>query len=265
MRRSAGCAGTRYARRRPGRRSPAGRRTTSRRTRFSTAPPFAAPGEDVAARTRHALLERLAGIEFRLREPRPTAARRAARRRRFAYESHTSPVEGIDIAIASGPATPSATEPFFYVAFAPRPTSVADEIDDLAELEGGGSGTTRSGSEPFCRDRVHDLRHGIAAGRLGPRFFDSALEQLRTLAGSKKSDIEDEGTVLRPRTRSDASPRSKRGRRDGPIRLSGDAGSYSSALLCSPSASRRPRPGLKNRRAARVFSGSRRDARGESG
>jgi len=102
----------------------------------------------------------------------------------FAYESRTSPAEGIEIAIGFRPGDAEHNEPFLYVALAPRPRFRVDEIDDLAELEGGGEWNDEDwfgAVLPGSAYTIYDTEPVQAASVLS--FFDSALEQLRSLAG----------------------------------------------------------------------------------
>jgi hypothetical protein len=102
----------------------------------------------------------------------------------FAYESRTSPAEGVEIAIGFRPGDAEHNEPFLYVALAPRPRFRVDEIDDLAELEGGGEWNDEDwfgAVLPGSAYTIYDTEPVQAASVLS--FFDSALEQLRSLAG----------------------------------------------------------------------------------
>ena len=102
----------------------------------------------------------------------------------FAYESRTSPAEEVEIAIGFRPGDGERNEPFFYVALAPRPRLGATEIDDLAELEGGGEWTDEDwfgAVLPGSACTIYDTKTAQAA--TAASFFDSALEQLLIVAG----------------------------------------------------------------------------------
>ena len=109
----------------------------------------------------------------------------------FAYESLTSPAEGIDIAIGFRPGSAERNEPFFDVAFAPRPKLGAGEIDDLAELEGGGEWNDEEwfgAVLPGSTYPIYDTESAKAASVLA--FFDSALDNFASSPASRS--IEDE-------------------------------------------------------------------------
>jgi hypothetical protein len=102
----------------------------------------------------------------------------------LAYESRVSPAEGIEIAIGFQPGDAERREPYFYVALLPRPDLGEDEFDELEELEGGGEWTDEDwfgAVLPGSAYTIYDSESVQAASATS--FFDSALEQVRGLAG----------------------------------------------------------------------------------
>jgi hypothetical protein len=145
--------------------------------------PFAPPGEDVLRKLTVHFSNAWRVLSF-VSESTPDCSAPRCSAAAFAYESRTSPAEGIDIAIGFRPGDAERNEPYFYVALAPRPHFRADEIDDLAELEGGGEWNDEDwfgAVLPGSAYTIYDTESAQAASVLA--FFDSALEQLRTLAG----------------------------------------------------------------------------------
>lgn len=145
--------------------------------------PFAPPGEDVLRELAVHFSNAWRVLRF-VSESTPDCSAPRCSAEAFAYESLTSPAEGIDIAIGFRPGSAERNEPFFYVAFAPRPKLGAGEIDDLAELEGGGEWNDEEwfgAVLPGSTYTIYDTESAQAAAVLA--FFDSALERLRILAG----------------------------------------------------------------------------------
>ena len=102
----------------------------------------------------------------------------------FAYESSLSPAEGVEIAIGFQPGDAERREPYFYVALLPRPRLDEDGIDALDELEGGGEWTDEEwfgAVLPGSAYTIYDSESVQAASATS--FLDSALEQVRNLAG----------------------------------------------------------------------------------
>lgn len=102
----------------------------------------------------------------------------------FAYEGSLSPAEGIEIAIGFQPGDAERREPYLYVALSPRPRLDEDGIDDLEELEGGGEWTDEDwfgAVLPGSAYTIYDSESVQAASATS--FLDSALEQVRNLAG----------------------------------------------------------------------------------
>lgn len=145
--------------------------------------PFTPPGEDVLRELATHFSNAWRVLRF-VAENTPDCSAPCCSAAAFACESRTSPAEGIDIAIGFRPGDAERDEPYFYVALAPRPKLGADEIDDLAELEGGGEWNDEDwfgAVLPGSAYTIYDTESAQAASVLA--FFDSALEQLRTLAG----------------------------------------------------------------------------------
>ena len=102
----------------------------------------------------------------------------------FAFESRSSPAEDVELAISFRLGDGERNEPFYYVALAPRPRLGARELDDLAELEGGGEWTDEEwfgAVLPASAHTIYDTKRAQSGAVLA--FFDSALEQLRALSG----------------------------------------------------------------------------------
>jgi hypothetical protein len=102
----------------------------------------------------------------------------------LAYEGRFSPAESVEIAIGFRPGDAEREEPYLYVALLPRPHLDEDQIDDLEELEGGGEWTDEDwfgAVLPASAYTIYDSESVQAASATS--FFDSALEQVRALAG----------------------------------------------------------------------------------
>jgi hypothetical protein len=75
-------------------------------------------------------------------------------------------------------------EPYFYVALSPPPRLDEDELEELEELEGGGEWYTElwfGGLLPGSAYTIYETESTQAASATS--FFDSALEQARSLLG----------------------------------------------------------------------------------
>lgn len=102
----------------------------------------------------------------------------------FAFETRTSPAEDVELAIGFRPGDAERSEPFFYVALAPRPRLRSRELDDLAELEGGGEWTDEEWFGAVLPGSAYTIYAAKSAqAKAATAFFDSALEQVRALAG----------------------------------------------------------------------------------